>query len=269
MVAPALLFVGIGLSLFLLVKLLLSRSLAAARAAGAPPSISFLARQRVMRHASAYLLLHGTQLSAALALLLTLLLAPALGDSAASGGGGGVGGKGLLDAGVRGGLLVAAGSAPARVLHGVPGGDFAGSRDGNEVIGEWLSGAGGGWSGGDGSTGWIPNRDAGGRIPNRDVDGGGEARSSAVVSALWALLAVLVTARPAISAGGWLVINDVIYLVSKLSGTIPPGGRGAGGVMPPHAVDPQGGEGEAAAWLRVGVGGRRGDDWARIWFTEG
>ncbi|KAL3896610.1 MAG: hypothetical protein SGPRY_013232 [Prymnesium sp.] len=70
---PIAMFVAVGGTLYALVRLLISNALLAARKEGAPPSISFLARQRVVRHGSAYLLLHSAQLLACLFLSLLAL----------------------------------------------------------------------------------------------------------------------------------------------------------------------------------------------------
>ena len=69
------LFVVVGFSLHAAVKLLLASANSHRRATrdGVPPSISFLARQRVMRHGTAYLIWHGGQLCVALALVMLFL----------------------------------------------------------------------------------------------------------------------------------------------------------------------------------------------------
>jgi len=65
------LFAVCGFFLHTAVRLLVSSALLRnARRDQAAPSISFLARQRVMRHGTAYLVLHGMQLSAAMVFLL-------------------------------------------------------------------------------------------------------------------------------------------------------------------------------------------------------
>ena len=68
--APILLVVLLGGSLYVGVRLLIRNVLRDARRDGHAPSISFLARQRIMRHGSAYLIAHGVQLLACLILIL-------------------------------------------------------------------------------------------------------------------------------------------------------------------------------------------------------
>ena len=71
MYVPFGLFAVCGFFLHTAVRLLVSSALLRnARRDQAAPSISFLARQRVMRHGTAYLVLHGMQLSAAMVFLL-------------------------------------------------------------------------------------------------------------------------------------------------------------------------------------------------------
>ena len=67
------LFASLGFVLNTAVRLLVE---SASSSDGAPPSISFLARQRVMRHGWAYLVLYGVQLSAAVALDLVITYTP-------------------------------------------------------------------------------------------------------------------------------------------------------------------------------------------------
>lgn len=69
---PFVMLVLVGGILCTAVRLLVSGALQAASTSGLPASISVLARQRVMRHGLAYLVLHGTVLT--LALVCTVLL---------------------------------------------------------------------------------------------------------------------------------------------------------------------------------------------------
>ena len=64
------LFAVVGFVLHSAVRLLVAGVLRTAARGGVAPSISFLARQRVMRHGTAYLVLHGSQLALALLVLL-------------------------------------------------------------------------------------------------------------------------------------------------------------------------------------------------------
>lgn len=66
MVAPFAIYVGVGGLLYVTVRVLVARALRDASANGIPASISVLARQRVMRHGLAYLLLYGALLTAGL-----------------------------------------------------------------------------------------------------------------------------------------------------------------------------------------------------------
>lgn len=67
---PSVLFAALGFILHAVVRLLVSQATLWSARHAAPRSISFLARQRVMRHGTAYLVLHGGQLVGALAILL-------------------------------------------------------------------------------------------------------------------------------------------------------------------------------------------------------
>ena len=115
---PVVLFAVFGFFLQSAVKLLLASANSGRWKTrdGVPPSISFLARQRVMRHGTAYLVWHGGQLCATLAIVMLFL----------------------------------------------------------------------------------------------DVD---DIQEGEPLSIMWHALAVLVCGRPALSLVGWLVINDIIYLV--------------------------------------------------------
>ena len=72
-IVPFVLFVGVGGALYLLVRLLVSSAQRGGGSTNGSSSIATFARQRVMRHGTAYLVLHGIQLAAAVALLLTIL----------------------------------------------------------------------------------------------------------------------------------------------------------------------------------------------------
>eukprot|EP00966_Prymnesium_polylepis_P176921 4097165-Prymnesium_polylepis.1 len=67
---PIGMLVLVGGTLYIGVRLLISSALRAAAQEGHAPSISFLARQRVVRHGSAYLVLHSMQLFVCLILVL-------------------------------------------------------------------------------------------------------------------------------------------------------------------------------------------------------
>eukprot|EP00928_Gymnodinium_smaydae_P027322 TRINITY_DN21170_c0_g1_i1.p1 TRINITY_DN21170_c0_g1~~TRINITY_DN21170_c0_g1_i1.p1 ORF type:complete len:1067 (+),score=206.70 TRINITY_DN21170_c0_g1_i1:123-3203(+) len=102
----------VGGAMNIAVRVMIKGALKEARRSGHPASISFLARQRVMRHGTAYLLLYGTQLSASF--------------------------------------------VACALLHNAPG---------------------------------------------------------KYANLLWPLIVVLICGRPAISFAGWLVINDIVYIV--------------------------------------------------------
>eukprot|EP00929_Paragymnodinium_shiwhaense_P076980 TRINITY_DN39618_c0_g1_i1.p1 TRINITY_DN39618_c0_g1~~TRINITY_DN39618_c0_g1_i1.p1 ORF type:complete len:877 (-),score=92.67 TRINITY_DN39618_c0_g1_i1:165-2795(-) len=70
---PFVTFVLVGGALFVTVRILVFKAM---RTAGTHASISFLARQRVMRHGTAYLVLYGAQLAVGIALIFVVISSP-------------------------------------------------------------------------------------------------------------------------------------------------------------------------------------------------